>query len=163
LNLYNYKEILDYAIVEILNAENSCLKFDELKEKIEKYCRISTSTLTYHLKTLAGRNIIERTLLLNGRATYSLTEKFKDASEIQRKYYPTSYWKETFSLETFSKDTFWNSPSNLPNRRFKIYWPLREGKPPSWWLPSWQREFYKKRRELSKKSGKEKQNKKKTT
>lgn len=163
MNLYNYKEILDYAIVEILDAENLPLKFHDLIEKIEKYRKISTSTLTYHLKTLAGRSVVERTLLKNGRATYSLTQKFKDASEIQRKYYPTSYWEETFSLETFNKDTFWEPPSDLPKRRFKIYWPQRKGKPPLWWLPSLQREFYKKRRELSKKSGKEKQNKKKIT
>jgi DNA-binding HxlR family transcriptional regulator len=113
--LYNYKEILDYAIVEILDAENSPLKFHELIEKIEKYCKISTSTLTYHLETLAGRSIVERTVLKNGRATYSLTKKFKETSEIQRKYYPTNYWKETFSLETFSKDTFWGSKPDLPD------------------------------------------------
>ena len=82
--MYNYKEILDYAIVEILDAENSRLKFDELKERMEKYCRISTSSLTYHLKTLTGRNVVERTLLVNGRATYSLTKKFKVASEIEK-------------------------------------------------------------------------------
>jgi hypothetical protein len=155
LNLYNYKEILDCAIVEILAAENSLLKFNELLEKIEKYCKISVSTLTYHLKTLAGRSVVERTLLKNGRATYFLTQRFKEALEIQRKCYPTNYWEKTFSLETFSMDTFWEPPSDLPERRFKIYWPQRDGKPPSWWLPSWQREFYKKRRELSKKSGKE--------
>jgi DNA-binding HxlR family transcriptional regulator len=134
LNLYNYKEILDYAIVEILIAENSPLKFDELKERIEKYCKISPSTLTYHLKTLAGRSIVERKPLKNGRATYSLTKTFKDASEIQRKHYPTSYWKETFSLETFSKDTFWGPPPDFPKRRFKVYWPRRKSKKPDWQL-----------------------------
>jgi DNA-binding HxlR family transcriptional regulator len=154
---------LDYAIVEVLDAENSPLKFDELVERIEKYCRISPSTLTLHLKVLAGRSVLKRTLLENGRATYSLTKEFKDAAEIQRKYYPTSYWKETFSLETFSLDTFWEPPTDFLKRRFKIYWPQREGKPSSWWLPSWRREFYKKRRELSKNSGKKKQNKKKIT
>ena len=154
---------MDYAIVEILDAENSPLKFLELIEKIEKYCKISPSTLTYHLKTLAGRNMVERTLLKNGRALYSLTKKFKEASEIQRQHYPTNHWKETFSLEAFSKDTFWGSKPDFPKPRFKIYWPQREGKPPSWWLPSRQREFYKKRRELTKKSGMEKQNKEKIT
>ena len=147
--------------MEILDEENFPLKYHELIEKILRYCKISPSTLTYHLKTLAGRSIVERKLLKNGHATYSLTKTFKDASEIQREHYPTSYWKETFSLETFSKDTFWEPPPDFPKRRFKVYWPEKEGKPPRWWLPSWQREFYKKRRELSKNSGKRKHNGKK--
>ena len=156
MNFDDYKDALDYAIVEILDAEPLPLKFHELEEKIEKYCKISPSTLTRHLKGLARRNIVERKLLNNGRATYSLTKKFKDVSEIQRKHYPTSYWKETFALETFSGYTFEVGIPGIPRPRLKAYWPQREGAPPSWWLPSWRRQFYKN-------SSKKKYNRKKIT
>ena len=160
--LNGYKHTLDYAIVEILDTQHSSLKYHELAEKIEKYCKISSSTLTRHLRVLARRSIVERTLFNNGRATYSLTKKFKDASEMQRRHYPISYLKETCSLETFSIYTLFY-PRELPRPRSKDYWPERERKAPRWMPPSWRREFYKKRRELSKNYGKAKHNRRKIT
>lgn len=142
-----YKHTLHYAIMDILDIEHSPLRFHELEKKIEKYCKIYPPTLARHLKILAGRNIVKRTLLKNGRAVYTLTKEFKDALEIQKKHYPTSYWKKIFSLRTFQADAFLD-PQPEFRRRPKIYWPQREGEPPSWWLPSWRREFYNKKKEI---------------
>lgn len=135
MNSYDYKDALDYAIVEILYTKDSALRYHELVEDISMHCKIYPPTLTRHLKTLAARNIIERKLLDKGHTTYTLTKRFKEVSEIQRKKYPTNFWKRTFVLEPFDKDTFEFGIPGVPRPRFKTYWPQRDGKYPSWWLP----------------------------
>lgn len=135
MNSYDYKDALDYAIVEILHLKHAPVRYHELVEEISKYCRISPSTLTRHLKTLAARSIIKRKLQKNGRATYELTKRFKEVSEILRNKYPTNYWHEAFIREPFDKDTFEFGIPMVRNTPVSEYWPQRKGKWPSWYLP----------------------------
>lgn len=100
-----YKDTLDYAIVDILDTKYpSSLRYKELVEEINKYCRIPHSTLSRHLKRLVGKEILYRTEDRKyGPTFYSLTKKFKKSLDIQKKRYPTNYIQETFSLHPFRK------------------------------------------------------------
>lgn len=126
--------MLDYVIVEILDSKSTSLRYKELVKEIERHCKISSSTLTLHLKRLAGRNIIER-LFENGHTAYALTKRFKEISGFQREKYPTDYRERTFGLEPFDKDTFEYGIPGVPKPRFKTYWPRKKTKRrPSWML-----------------------------
>jgi DNA-binding HxlR family transcriptional regulator len=127
--------MLDYAIVEILDSKGMPLRYHELVEEIEKHCKISSSTLTLHLKRLAGRNVVERRLFENGHTAYALTKKFKGVSEIQRKKYPNKHWEMTLALEPFVKDTFEFGIPEVPRPSIRTYWPRRKTKrKPAWML-----------------------------
>lgn len=118
----------DYAIVDILDSKSTPLRYHELAKEIERHCKISSSTLTLHLKRLAGRKIVERRLFANGHTTYALTIRFKEISEIQREKYSTDYWEMAFGLEPFDKDTFEFGIPEVPKPRFKTYWLKKKDK-----------------------------------
>jgi DNA-binding transcriptional ArsR family regulator len=96
---------LDYAIVDILDTKYpSSLRHKELVEEISKYCRVPDSTLSRHLKRLVGKEILyRREDKKYGPTFYSLTKKFKDSLDIQKKHYSTNYLEKTFSLYPFYK------------------------------------------------------------
>ena len=98
-----YKDALDYAIVDILEAKELALRYHELEGEIRSYCSVSSATLSLHLRALVGGNVLQRRIEKNGHTFYSLTSEFKEALEIQKKHYPTNYLEETLLLSTFRK------------------------------------------------------------
>ncbi|MDP9287229.1 MAG: hypothetical protein M3P08_03420 [Thermoproteota archaeon] len=102
---YYYKRTLDYAIVEILDTVYPAfLRYHELEEEISLHCTIPSSTMSRHLKRLVGKQILHRREEKKyGPTFYSLTKKFKDSLDIQKKHYPMNYLEETFSLSSFDK------------------------------------------------------------
>jgi DNA-binding HxlR family transcriptional regulator len=129
---YYYKHVLDYAIVEILDAiYPSFLRYHELEQEISLHCRIPSSTLSRHLKRLVGKEILSRREEKKyGPTFYSLTKKFKDSLDIQKKHYPPSYLEKTFLLHPFNK--------NANSFDFKKEW-LHIGKKYPWQKYTWQK------------------------
>lgn len=105
--IYYYKDVLDYAIVEILNEKYPLrLRYKELEQGINLYLesKISPSTLYRHLEELVFRWVIyKKQLRKHGPSYYSLTKKFKNALDIKKKHFPNTYAQETLSLSSFSE------------------------------------------------------------
>lgn len=99
-----YKSALDYAIVDILDTKYPrSLGYNELVKGISRYCNVPPSTLSRHLKRVVAKEILSRREDRKyGPTFYSLTTKFKEALDIQRKHYPTNYLEKTFSLYPYS-------------------------------------------------------------
>jgi DNA-binding transcriptional ArsR family regulator len=122
-----YKETLDYAIVDILDTKYpSSLGYMELIVEISKYCRVAHSTLSRHLKRLVGKEILyRREDRKYGPTFYSLTTKFKDSLDIQKKHYPANYLEKTFSLYPFNQSAISYS---FKKGWFSAYKVIQEGK-----------------------------------
>lgn len=67
-----------------------------------------SATLSLHLRALVGGNVLQRKVEKNGHTFYSLTSKFREALEIQKKHYPTNYIEKTLSLSTFRKQPWFS-------------------------------------------------------
>ena len=117
--------MLDYAIVEILDAiYPSFLRYHELEEEMSLHCTVPSSTLSRHLKRLVGKEILHRREEKKfGSTFYSLTKEFKGSLDLRKKWYPTNYLEETFSIDPFNKSAVSFS--------FKKEWP-RIGKKYPW-------------------------------
>ena len=106
---YYYKHELDYVIVEILDTKYpSYLRYSELEKEINSGLsrKVSPATLSFHLSELSFfRNVLDKRKEKNRHTSYSLTKKFKDELDIQKRKYPTTFAKETLSLRNFSRST----------------------------------------------------------
>jgi len=100
-----YKEALDYAVVDILDRKYPVyLRYNELVQEITIYCSVPPSTLSRHLKRLVGKEILyRREDKKYGPTFYSLTKKFKDSLDIQKKHYATNYIEKTVSLYPYNQ------------------------------------------------------------
>jgi len=99
-----YKDSLDYAIVDILDIYPQLLGYSEIVNEIKLYCNIPPSTFSRHLKRLVGKEILfRREDKKYGPTSYSLTKKFNDSLQIQKKHYPTNYFRKTFDLYPFNE------------------------------------------------------------
>jgi DNA-binding HxlR family transcriptional regulator len=98
-------DALDYAVVDILDTKYPLsLGYNELVKEISIYCNVPHYTLSRHLKRLVGKEILYRKENRKyGPTFYSLTTKFKESLDIQRKHYPTNYLENTFSLYPYSR------------------------------------------------------------
>ena len=120
-----YDENLDYWIVRILlDSIQMELRHNQLKRELNlQHKVVSTATYSYHLKKLWGGEILHRRVEKNGHSHYSLTEKFKDVLEIERKKDPTKYLENTFSrfdrtkVQSFHKEV---SPTDYFHGNYRI-------------------------------------------
>lgn len=96
-----YRKVLDYAIVDIVDLKHSSLRYCEIEREISVHCRVSSATLSRHLTRLVGRNVLHRIVEENGHTFYSLTKRFKESMDIQKKHYPVNYIEKTLSLHDF--------------------------------------------------------------
>ena len=84
---------------------------------------MSTATLSSHLQKLWGGEILHRRVEENGHTYYSLTEKFNDVLESERKIDSTKYFENTFSrfdrtkVRSFYKEV---SPMDYFRGNYKI-------------------------------------------
>src|SRR6476620_6022808 len=96
-----YKDALDYAIIEIVDTKGSPLRYHELEEEINLHCNLCSATLSLHLRKLVDREVLYRREEKNGHTFYSLTKKFKDALDIQKKRNTTKFIEKTLDISTF--------------------------------------------------------------
>jgi hypothetical protein len=106
---YYYKHELDYVIVEILDSKYPLyLRYSEIEKTINAGLsrKVPSATLSSHLLDLnLFRNVLNKRKEKNRHTFYSLTKKFKDDLDIQKRKYPTTFAKVTLSLPKFSRST----------------------------------------------------------
>ena len=89
---FDYKETLDFVIVEIFEKKHpSTLRYSQLEKEISLYCKLSSATLSRHLKSLVHRNILEKKRERDVPIFYSLTKEFKKELAEYKKDYPSNY------------------------------------------------------------------------
>jgi len=84
------------------------MRYSELEKEINSGLshKVPSATLSFHLSELSFfRNVLDKRKEKNRHTSYSLTKKFKDELDIQKRKYPTTFAKETLSLRNFSRST----------------------------------------------------------
>lgn len=84
-----YDEELDNQIANFLVPEQSKLGYNQLTKKLKISHKVSSATLSAHLRRLVGGDILGRKVEKNGHTHYSLTEGFRILLENERKHNPT--------------------------------------------------------------------------
>jgi DNA-binding HxlR family transcriptional regulator len=103
---------LDQRIVRILlDSKGLELRHNQLERELNSQRwytdKVSSATLSSHLKILWGGEVLHRRVEKNGHTYYTSTERFRAVSDSERKYEPTEYIKNALSrFDTTRKRSF---------------------------------------------------------
>lgn len=108
---------MDDCIVYIFTEHKfSELRYNLLEKEMNLRHRVSTATLSSHLKKLYGREILCIRVKKNGHTYYSLTKRFRDRLEYEMKHAQppiNRYLRNTFSRFDCTKRYFYKGMTNI--------------------------------------------------